>query len=190
MRVFVAIDLPENVRESLDSLVAGLRRRLSGVRWVRPQGIHLTLRFIGEAEERDVESLRAALAETVPGCAPPFDLHLRGLGTFPEAGRPRVLWVAVEHEGESLSALQRAVESAAIRAGFAEETRPFNPHLTLGRFDRGGRQPGMGSLLEEFREIGHGSFNVSSVTLFRSLLKPGGAEYHRLEEVGLAGVRP
>ena len=189
MRIFVAIDLPQEIREALASLVNGLRDRLRGVRWVRPQGVHLTLRFIGEVDEERVEMLRSALREAIPGSSPPFGLHVRGLGVFPESGRPRVLWVAVEQAAGRLSAIQREVELAAMSAGFPEETRPFRPHLTVGRFGGGGRLQESESLLEEFRDARHGSFTVSSVTIFQSLLNPGGAEYRRLEEYPLDGPR-
>ena len=115
MRVFVAIDLPPQLREALASLIEGMREESDGVRWARPGGIHLTLRFIGEVSEDGLAPLREQLGRSIPHATAPFEVTARGIGTFPERGRPRVLWVALEEESGALPSLQAAVEAAVVQ---------------------------------------------------------------------------
>jgi 2'-5' RNA ligase len=128
MRLFIALDLPDDVRAEL----AAAQARLGGhaVRWAAAEGMHLTLQFLGEVEAGRVDGLLAALAVV---SAPPFALRLAGLGAFPSAARPRVLWAGLGGDLGALGALQRAVTAATSALGFPPEERPFTPHLTLGR---------------------------------------------------------
>lgn len=125
MRLFVAIELPEAVRERLAALAGGV----PGARWVEPQNLHLTLRFIGEVDEGTGQDIASALSMVG---APGFDLVLDGVGQFGTSGRPRVLWAGVEHN-DSLLHLQAKVESALVRTGLAVEERRYAPHITLAR---------------------------------------------------------
>ncbi|WP_207537335.1 RNA 2',3'-cyclic phosphodiesterase [Sabulicella rubraurantiaca] len=125
MRLFVALDLPEDVRDGL----AGLAGGLPGMRWVPPANYHLTLRFIGETPAHRAEEVDEALAAIR---AKPFELRLAGLGTFEKAGRVHSLHVTAERT-PGLSHLQSKIETALQRAGFPAEKRRFAPHVTLGR---------------------------------------------------------
>jgi len=124
-RLFVAVDLPEEVRRELSSLCCGL----PGARWLPPEQLHLTLRFIGEVDPETGRSVAEALDDVA---LTPFSLRLRGLGFFPPRGQPRVLWAGVERS-EALSRLQRRVETVLTRAGLAPEGRKFMAHVTLAR---------------------------------------------------------
>ena len=182
VRLFVAVELPPPVTAALGELQAELRRRgLSALRWVRPEGIHLTLKFLGEVPARQVTSVLDALASAVQGIGP-HDLSLGRLGTF--GGRsPRVLWIALEGGVETLGRLQEQVEQALATLGFPREERAFSPHLTLARVRpenaRGAARP----LAEAVAavEVMHAKIPVRELALMRSQLKPGGAVYTRLE---------
>ncbi|MEI7768377.1 MAG: RNA 2',3'-cyclic phosphodiesterase [Chloroflexales bacterium] len=130
MRLFIAIDLPDPVRAALAEAQSRLRRSAPPARWAAVEGMHLTLQFLGEADAGRVPDLLAAIS-AIP--TPPFALRLGGLGAFPSAERPRVLWVGIEGDLAALDRLQRAVTAATRPLGFAPEERSFAPHLTLGR---------------------------------------------------------
>ena len=176
MRVFLALNLPEATRQALWRAAAPLRDLGFPIRWVRPEGIHLTLKFLGEvAEQRDAE-LVAALARAARG-ARALPLTLGGFGAFPDFQRPRVVWAGVAPD-PSLELLQNRVEEVFAPLGFPTEARPFRPHLTLGRAGRDGPsrdfarlEAALGRL--EFAE----TVLVGSVDLMQSTLQSGGAVY-------------
>jgi RNA 2',3'-cyclic 3'-phosphodiesterase len=130
MRLFIAIDLPDHVRAALAEAQARLSRSGHAVRWAAVEGLHLTLQFLGETDPARAPGLLAAL-EAIP--APALTLRLGGLGAFPSAARPRVIWAGLAGDTEALGALQRVVVAATGPLGFVPEDRPFAPHLTLGR---------------------------------------------------------
>ena len=167
-RAFVAIELEPPLREAIGDLQAGLRPRLGAIRLVRPEGIHLTLRFLGDTSPAQVETLRPRLAAAAAECAP-AEARVAGLGTFPERGSPRVLWLALEVPPPIFD-LQRACERAARAAGFEREERPFRAHLTLGRWRERAASP-------ELPPADLGMTRLDTLILFRSDLQPGGAVY-------------
>lgn len=180
-RAFVAIELPDDVRELLQKIVPLLRRadRERIVRWVRPEGIHLTLKFLGDTSEDRVEEIEKALRNATAGHQP-FLLRLGKVGAFSDSRSrtDRVIWMGLEGDGERLSALQQDVESALNAVGFTPEQRNFAPHLTLGRIPRGRRSSvnwnGMATL-----RLGNPSFQVTGISLMESALLRGGARYTR-----------
>lgn len=178
VRSFVAIELAPELRAALGELQARLRPRLGAVRLVRPEGIHLTLRFLGQAAPSQLAALRAALAPAAAAC-PPVEARVAGAGTFPDRGSPRVLWVGLELP-EPLLLLQGACERAARAAGFAPELRPFRAHLTLGRWRERGPHP-------ELPEVDLGKTPLSTLVLFRSELRQEGASYTALARFPLGG---
>lgn len=184
MRLFLAVDLPAEIRQALGLLQRELRGACAGWRWVAPTGIHLTLRFLGEVSpERDRE-LRPAW-RTAARSFPPLRLELGSTGVFPGPRRPRVLWVGVNDRtgANALASLAQALEATARAGGFAPEERPFRPHLTLARADRAGVAP---IVPPERRESG-AAFDATVVTLFRSELLPTGARYTALDALLLEG---
>lgn len=188
LRLFVAVDLSEEVREELDRLQDDLRRRdLSSLRWVRPGGIHLTLKFLGETPVEMVPAIEGALAEVANGAAP-FRLALGKLGTFGNRRGPRVLWLDIAGEAQRLEELQAMVERALIEAGFPPEEREYSPHLTLARVPQPPR-PGMAERVSRALDAvvaPKAEFEVREVLLMRSTLQPGGAVYERLAAFPLA----
>jgi len=187
MRQFLAAELPAALRVHVEGVGSGLRPRLRGWRWVRPEGVHLTLRFLGEVGgERDARA-RGAWRRVV-GAGRAFRVVLTGLGRFPGRGGPRVLWLGLEETepGGALVDLANRLEAAARDLGWDAEAGPFSPHLTLARARRGTRadEP---SLAEQTVERVEGW--VRRVTLFESHLERGGARYTALESFALEGDR-
>jgi RNA 2',3'-cyclic 3'-phosphodiesterase len=173
MRAFLALELGETARSTLADLQAELARTLDGWRWTRREALHLTLRFLGEIDERAELAARerfAAAARTIAA----FDAVTRELGCFPDARRPRVLWIGVrEIDGEPrLGRLAEALERAAQASGLAPERRPFEGHLTLARAPRGGRPSAPAERAGRAVPI-----PVTEVVLFESRLGPTGARY-------------
>ena len=183
VRCFVAIELPAEARRRLGTLTAGLREAgVRGLRPVNPEGVHLTLKFLGDVSASQVGAVSAAM-EGAAAAARPFDLELRGLGGFPDLRRPRVLWVGVEGDLEALQRLYEAVEAALSPLGFPPEGRAFTPHLTLARLREGTpteeRARAAAHLTSLAWEEG-AAIPVGGVSLMRSTLRPGGAVYSRL----------
>jgi 2'-5' RNA ligase len=176
VRAFVALELDARLREAIGELQARLRPRLGGIRMTRPEGIHLTLRFLGDTSPAQVETLRPLLAAAAAAC-PPAEVRVGGLGTFPERGSPRVLWLGLDVP-PTIHELQRACERAALSAGFEREERPFQPHLTLGRWRERAPRPDLPAA-----ELG--TTRIETLILFESDLRPGGAVYAPLARVAL-----
>jgi len=183
VRLFLAIELAAASREALAGLLDGLAARCVGWRFVRADGAHLTLRFLGETDAKTDARCRPRWTAAVAGHAP-FRIELGGLGRFPPSGAPRVLWLGVHDlPAGALTGLAVDLEAAARDAGYAAETRPFRPHLTLARAPRGPRVPA-----PDAPDTGAlPGWRVDHVSLVRSHLGPSGARYETLERFPLAG---
>jgi RNA 2',3'-cyclic 3'-phosphodiesterase len=183
LRLFVAIELPDQTRRALVAVIQDLQRDLQGsFRWSAPDSLHLTLKFLGDVERARVPALTKALWEAAAS-ASSHRLSLDGTGTFPGRGSPRVLWVGVGGEVDALLALQGVVERALVAAGEAPEDRRFSPHLTLARV-RDPLSPAATSelrtRLEQVRFNEEAAFYVREVALVHSTLRPHGAVYRTL----------
>jgi len=190
MRLFVALEIPAGVCAALGDVQARLRPHAGhGVRWTDPRGIHLTLKFIGEVETARVEAIRAALARV--RAPQPVDAAFRGLGWFPNARRPRVLWAGVE-TSSGMAALAREIEAALEPLRIAREQREFQPHLTLARLKPEAlSKEGMEALRREVERAGRPEFGraeYAEFDLMESKLLPQGAEYTRVERFSFAGL--
>jgi 2'-5' RNA ligase len=177
VRCFLAIPLAAPALGAAQRLQAGLRERVGGVRWARPETLHLTVHFFGE-----IDPSRAAIAASsvVPVAArtAPFDLELGRLGAFPEGGTPRVLWLGLTHEAPELSAFASGCHEALRGEGFDVESRPYRPHCTLGRPQRGwGPVDRQAWTLARADEPAAMHFRATRMVLFDSRSAPGGAVY-------------
>ncbi len=175
-RLFVALAMPDAVRARLSEMLCGI----PGARWVNPENLHLTLRFIGEVDGGAAEEIADSLSRLQ---APAFDLTLEGLGHFESRGRLRALWVGVRPE-PALTALQRKVENAVVAAGLPPESRKFKPHVTLARFS-GTPLIEAGRYVEANAAIRLAPFPVTEVVLFESRLGRGGPAYFPELEISL-----
>jgi 2'-5' RNA ligase len=171
VRAFVAFPVGEALAGAIAALRDRLRPRLAGLRWVRPDGLHFTLRFLGRSTRVQLEGLVVRLAAGASAC-PRAEARTGGLGLFPERGSPRVLWLDVAVP-PSVLALQSACEAAAVAEGFAPEPRPFRSHLTLGRWRDRAPRPSL-------PEVDEGVLPLRDLVLFRSQIRPGGAVYTEL----------
>lgn len=167
MRLFVALDLPETVKRSLAPLASGL----GDVRWVPPEQQHLTLRFLGEVDERHLDEIAEALS-LVPGA--PFDLALKGIGHFPPRGEMKVLWVGVERNPE-LMALKKRIDRVLRQVGLPPDERKFAPHVTLGRLKRPPAPQRLATWLMRHSLYASEPFPVSGFRLYSSYLRADGA---------------
>lgn len=177
MRLFVAVDIPDDVLRSVAALAAKLRPLSKQARWLRIEGAHVTLKFIGEVLPAQSERIKAALA-TVHISAP-VEIRFRGVGFFPNERRRRVLWAGVE-AGPELSALAGAVEMALEPLGIAREQRGFSPHLTMARFSTPENLTALRSAIAAAGPLDFGRCAAAEFHLYQTVLKPGGAEYTRL----------
>lgn len=177
MRLFVATDIPEDVRAAVAALVARLRPVSRDARWARVEGLHVTLKFIGEAPEEKVGAIISALKDVAP--AKPIALNFHGLGFFPNERRPRVLWAGID-AGPELAALAAAVETALTPPGIPREDRAFSPHLTLARFDSSRGLDRLHAAIHAAGPLEFGGTLAKEFHLYQSILKRGGAEYTRV----------
>jgi 2'-5' RNA ligase len=184
MRLFVALSIPEETRSSLAALVSRLRPSCRTARWVRMEGVHITLKFIGETPAEKLQGIRASLA-SIPR-RDPIALKFRGLAFFPDARRPRVLWAGIE-SGAGLAVLAEAVEASLAALGIAPEARKFSPHLTLARFSSPRGLDHLQAAIEKAGALEFGGATAQEFHLYQSVLKPGGAEYTQLATYSFAG---
>lgn len=179
MRLFVALEIPANVRQELASLIANLRAATgqsakNRPKWVRPENVHLTLKFIGEVAQDKIAAIRSALAGLPSGEA--IQLEFRNLGFFPSERRPRVLWVGMEGSAR-LQTLAADVENTLEHLGIPREQRAFQPHLTLARFEPAGIDAKLSEAVARTASRVFGSMRAREFHLIESTLKPSGAEY-------------
>ena len=189
IRVFVAVELPDAVKAEFAGLVAAIDALgVRGARTVRPEGIHLTLKFLGDVSVELVPEIEAAM-DSAAGEMAPFDLSLGDAGVFPNPRATRVLWIGVAGDLDSLGRLQRRVEESLAELGFRPERRGFNPHITAGRIrdsvSNADRRRVTETLLSH--EYARPMIRVESISLIRSTLHPHGAIYESLYSVGLGG---
>jgi 2'-5' RNA ligase len=184
MRTFIAIDLGSEIKERLSLLIENLNKLSQNVRWVNHEGMHLTLKFLGEIDPERVRPVENVLKDITEQYHP-FPLRLKGTGWFPPGKKnPRVFWVGIETE-TSLLSLQSQLENSLEKLGFPKEERDFHPHLTLGRVKMPSGLHQILSELEKQKETHYGEMTVCKVTFYQSMLKPSGAEYKVLSEFEL-----
>jgi 2'-5' RNA ligase len=185
MRAFIAVDLSPEIKAALEALVRALRKKGGGVAWVKPEAMHLTLKFLGDIPEDRVGAV-TDLLERITAGRPPFLMRLKGTGTFPPGARAnaRILWAGIE-EAPELMELQATLDAECERAGFPREDRAFHPHLTLGRVkSREGLEPVLGEL-ERNRAIDLGGMSVDALAFYQSILSPSGPRYEVLARAEL-----
>jgi RNA 2',3'-cyclic 3'-phosphodiesterase len=175
MRLFVAVDLPEEIRERLATVQDRLRRAQADVSWVKPGNLHITLKFLGETEPRRLDRIRSTLADAAQGTVV-FAAEVAGVGTF--SGRiPRVVWVGVRDGATPLAALARTVEDALAGVGVAKEKRGFTAHFTLGRVRSPRNLEALLAALRAELAEGFGTVRVDQLSLMESELNPSGSIY-------------
>jgi 2'-5' RNA ligase len=187
-RAFIAIELSAELKRLISELQAELKHGIPdmvSVSWIRPEAMHLTLRFLGDIEESQVEAITDVL-QVGAASLQPFTLEARGVGGFPTPARARVLWVGLSGDEEGMSALrnlQTTIEEGVVEIGCTREDRPFTPHLTLARIKDGRASGPVRRLLMNASDRKVGEFQAGSVSLIKSEPRPTGSVYTSLVEV-------
>ena len=182
LRAFIAVEIPLSIRQAVCSATSDLQKALNSlVRWVPMENLHLTLKFLGDISPANVDMLTQMISAEADlfGC---FELHLDGLGSFPNPKRPRVIFIGIQAPAV-LNALHRGIESASRRLGYETEERDFSPHLTIGRVKQNIAAPEQQAIrraLEGTKINSLGTAKIDSVHLYKSDLKPTGSVYTRL----------
>ena len=184
IRAFIAIELPETIKSSIETIQTRMKSLTLPMRWVRLENIHLTMKFLGDIEEMEIERIDTALMDSVK-THPPLTISAKGVGVFPGFRRPRVLWVGINDHETGLAGLQNSIEEQLHRIGYPKEGRPFKGHLTIGRAKGHVDNIKLKAALDSFLSFESPSFTVDEFFLYRSVLKPGGSEYTKLIRIPL-----
>lgn len=177
MRLFIAVELPEQIRRGLGDVRRDLEPATINTRWVAPDTIHITLKFLGEVEEHRMKDIDSALAGL---SFEPFAVTVHGTGFFPGSRSPRVFWAGID--APAMTGLAEVLDTRLQNAGFASEKRPFRPHITLARA-RGERiDAALPVSSAKYGNAGFGAFTVDRIFLFKSTMKASGAVYEKLKE--------
>lgn len=186
MRIFIAIEIPCDILGKISDILRVLKKGCPDVRWVRPESIHLTLKFLGNIDTERLATLDLELAD-LPNL--PLNLSIGRPGGFPNLKHPKIIHLGLEGNREELASLQQVIEKRCACAGFPKEVRGFSPHLTLGRI-KGGRPANLTCLPELLAEIDTADlppFKVDNIYIYESILKPTGATYRKLKTFALGG---
>ncbi len=186
IRSFIAVDLSNQARLQIEELVRELKKSDAPVGWVRVEGIHLTLKFLGNVAPEMIEEIKPVLAGIASETGP---IHIEpgGCGAFPTIKAPRVVWVGLRGLLGPLAELQRKIEAAMIPFGFNPENRPFKPHLTVGRVKGRARLQALQQILLAHGDFTAEPFDVTELVLYKSELRPDGARYTPLSKAPFSG---
>jgi 2'-5' RNA ligase len=184
IRSFIALDLPDNLKKNLQNLQDKARKHTDCVRWVKPDNIHLTLKFLGAIEESQVEPIARILENMTIGIAP-FRLQVKGFGAFPNARNPKVIWVGMDDNQQRVVLFQEKLEETLTAIGFAPEKRTYSPHLTLGRVKESRAKRDIEQLIEKYKNEDLGYFTADTIVFYQSVLQPSGPVYSSLKTIQL-----
>ena len=184
IRTFIAIEIPGNIISKIRELQEGIKVYGLKIRWVRPENIHLTLKFLGDVEAVTIGEIAGTISKTVEGYTP-ISLNAKGIGVFPGIKRPRVLWVGLTGQLDSLVRLQKTLDENFKLLGFPGEKRSFKGHLTMGRIKAKIDVKKFGDALMAFRSFESETFTAGQIVIYKSELKPSGAFYTKLADASL-----
>jgi len=184
MRLFVAVNIPQDIKEKISDFLAELNKQDLGVKWVDSGNLHLTLKFIGEAPFEKISGIEAVIKESAAG-QKPFRVNLSGTGVFPDIHRPRVVWIGIGEGGYVLKNIALKLETLGAVDGNKEE-RAFSAHVTIGRIKSIEKAALLDKKLAEFKKTDFGSFTVENIDLMESVLHPGGPEYKCIRSITIS----
>jgi 2'-5' RNA ligase len=188
LRVFVAVEIPAELAAACEALQSQLRQQGLRSRWVRPESLHLTLKFLGNIPAGQVPAVVHAMRTAMCGYSP-MRFTAEGIGVFPSLRRPRVIWIGLSGQTAALAELQRDLDESLSAIGFRKEERAFHAHLTIGRFSEPADSDRIATGIRSYAGRTFGSFEVREGVLFQSDLRPKGPVYMALARVGLGGSR-
>jgi 2'-5' RNA ligase len=187
MRTFIAIELPEEIKKALSKLQEQLKSAQADVKWVLAQNIHLTLKFLGEIDEEQLDKI-VKILESISTEKSAFSIRLSSVGAFPKTNYPRVIWAGIDKGDSETKDMAKLLDEKIAEIGIPAEDRPFSSHITIGRVRSGlNREKLASELNSSINEFGQENlcFQVRKVTLFKSTLTPKGPLYEILKEVNL-----
>jgi len=184
IRTFIAIELPDKIQSDIRQLKHSFLPYRFDIRWVKPLNMHLTIKFLGDVDPADLDTIGKLLSD-IAGNFPRFDLIPRGLGVFPSLKRPRVIWIGIAGQTDVLGSIQQSVNGGLNEIGFTTEKRPFRGHLTFGRIKSRVDQDRLLDALHAQQKFVSKAFTVENLVLFKSELSPSGPIYTKLYEVPL-----
>jgi 2'-5' RNA ligase len=189
MRTFIAIELPEEIKGFLSGIQNQLRTSGADVKWVKPDNIHLTLKFLGEVDEKKLDKISKIIEETAKG-KNKFQAHISSLGAFPKIDFPRVIWVGLDMGDKEIKQIAKELEEKIAKIGIPKENRPFSSHITIGRLRTPVNRERLVQNLKNKAELGGEKleFCVTKISLFKSTLTPGGPIYEALKETNLETI--
>jgi RNA 2',3'-cyclic 3'-phosphodiesterase len=188
VRAFVAFPLPEAIMIRISDVQERLKPYRLPVHWVKPENVHLTLKFLGEISTDTINDIGEVLEDTVREYAP-LMFFIKGLGVFPNIKKPRVLWIGISGDIQPLAEIQANLETKLEKKGIAKESRPFKSHLTLGRIKRDIHPENLFDILRSFSDFTSEPFEAKELVLYKSKLNPSGASYTKLKNVYLDGSK-
>ncbi|MEK6680597.1 MAG: RNA 2',3'-cyclic phosphodiesterase [Nitrospirota bacterium] len=186
IRSFIAIEIPDELKNDVLEIQKRFKAVSADASWTRTDGIHLTLKFLGNVEEKKIEDIKRILEEIARGTQR-IKIKIGGVGAFPNQKMPRVLWIGIRNEDGALEGLYKRIDAELSEMGFEKEDRDFKPHLTLGRMRSQKGREGIIKLLEESKDKELGVFIASDMRLVKSELQPQGAVYTELGRFGFTG---
>ena len=185
VRTFIAIRLHDSLQNAVSEIIDKLASTNAKVKWVEPENVHLTLKFLGNVEEERLPEVYEACERAAKGVAP-IDIEMRALGCFPDTKSPRIVWLGIERGADALKRLQERVESELRATGFPKEDKPFRAHLTLGRVKGKQKLAALCRLLEEKRNVFVGTMRAEKISVMKSKTMPAGPVYTELQAIPLA----
>jgi 2'-5' RNA ligase len=185
MRAFIAIEIPRTIKTELIQVIDRLKSSRADVKWVKPEGIHLTLKFLGNIDQQKIKEVKEIL-DKVAKMQVCFEIRLEGLGAFPKPVSPRVIWAGVKQGAQNTINLAKNLENQLEKIGFEKEKRPFHPHLTLGRLRSGQNKGKLVQLLKSSKFKSPSVIQATHVSLIQSTLTPGGAIYTPIYQTDLS----
>jgi 2'-5' RNA ligase len=187
IRTFIAVELDPVIRQRAVEILRALQAVPGDVKWVEPENLHFTLKFLGEVDSRKIHQVCQLVQQAMADLSP-FEFEVHGAGAFPDLNRPRTFWLGARQGREEMVTVADHLEDALQTLGFRRETRRFEPHLTIGRMRQGGRSsPRLVELLNDYADVDVGQMSVDEVVVFSSVLGRSGPTYEALAHVGLEG---
>lgn len=184
MRLFIACPIDNEIRKNLDAVIRELKKSYADVKWVKPESIHITLKFLGDTEENKIDGISTFLSSCELGKGT-LAAKVHGIGFFPDARRPRVIWAGLEESPRYLAELSSIIDRGIEKFGYEREKQPFSPHITLGRFRSAENLKTLINTSDKLKDSVFGTFNINCFSLYSSVLKPSGAEYKVLRSFKL-----
>lgn len=189
IRSFLAFEIPLELRDTVSFIYDGLKASNLDVRWVKEENIHVTVVFMGNVKEEDIDPVSKVLERTCSKYGP-FVIRVKGVGVFSSLRNPRVLWIGIEGDIERMRHFRNRLQKELRHFGIKEETKKFSPHLTVGRFKKGFNQSNrLRELIERYRDVTSPKATVKELVLFKSELRPEGAIYTKLNSWPLQGKK-